>query len=154
MLKNIRISELQFHLRDEKCKVYPATVNELPFYLCLKHDDREIYDKYFNHTKRVCPDDFSGLNQHYVSFETTHLNIVNSGYDETSLISLWKNPKGNWGKLKADYKASDGNYYLVEDGMHRLSILFYLYGDVELVKVASRGRKHGAYKPLIEEKET
>ena len=48
MLKNIRISELQFHLRDENCKVYPATINELPFYLCLKHDDRKIYDEYFN----------------------------------------------------------------------------------------------------------
>ena len=149
MLKNIRISELQFHLRDENCKVYPTTIIELPFYLCLKHGDRKIYDEYFNHTKDVCPSDFSGLSQNYNSFKTTHLNIVNFGYDETSKISLWKNPKGKWGKLKAEHKASDGNYYLVEDGMHRLSILFYLYGDIELKKVASCGRKHGSYKPLI-----
>lgn len=154
MLKNIRISELQFHLRDENCKVYPVTINELPFYLCLKNNNREIYDEYFEHTKRVCPSDFSGLNQPYDSFDSTRSSIVKSGYDETSKISLWKNPKGKWGKLKAGHKASDGNYYLVEDGMHRLSILFYLYGDVELVKVASHGRKHGAYKPLIEENET
>ena len=154
MLKNIRISELQFHLRDEKCKVYPATIIELPFYLSLKHDDRKIYDEYFEHTKRVCPSDFSGLNQPYDSFDSTRSSIVKSGYDETSKISLWKNPKGKWGKLKAGHTASDGNYYLVEDGMHRLSILFYLYGDVELVKVASHGRKHGAYKPFIEENET
>ena len=60
MLKNIRISELQFHLRDENCKVYPATIIELPFYLSLKHDDRKIYDTYHDYIINGCSSDFAG----------------------------------------------------------------------------------------------
>jgi hypothetical protein len=151
MLKKIRISELQFHLRDENCKVYPVTINELPFYLCLKHTDREIYDVYFEHTKRVCPSDFSGVNQDYDYFNSIRLSVEQSGWHDDSYITLWKNPKGKWGKMKSEHKASDGNLYLVEDGMHRVSLLFYLYGDIDLVEVSKRRRNHRCYIPKLNE---
>jgi len=154
MLKNIRISELQFHLRNEKCKVYPVTINELPFYLCLKHDDREIYDEYFEHTKSVCPGDFGGNIQNYEYFVNLFENIKYNGWDGNEGVLLTKNPTGKFGKTNKNHKASDGGCYVANDAMHRCAILFYLYGDVSLKLKALSGRRNAYYKPLIEENET
>lgn len=145
MLREIKISELQFHLRNDLCKVYPVVIEDLPFYLCLKNKNKSEYDNYFNFTRKVCPENFDGHRQDYSSFVKTYESITKCGWNVESSISLWKNPKGKWGKIKKEHKASDGNYYLVEDGMHRLCILFYLYGDLTITKKAQRGRKHASY---------
>lgn len=148
MLGEIRISELQFHLRNENCKVYPVTINELPFYLCLKQGEREIYDAYFEHISQVCPHDFTGNKQDYEYYVDLYENIKTNGWDKKEGVFISRNPTGKWGKTIKTHVASDGGKYLVTDAMHRLSILFYLYGDISLGFVAQSGRNRGYYKPI------
>lgn len=139
MLKNIRISELQFHLRDENCKVYPATIIELPFYLSLKHDDRKIYDTYHDYIINGCSSDFAGLHQDYEYF-----------------INLYNNIKKGWDTNLGRSKQELGlvvnktvGQYRMTDGMHRCAILYYIYGDINLIKINDLGRKRACYQPIL-----
>lgn len=149
MLKNIRISELQFHLRDENCKVYPVTINELPFYLCLKNNNREIYDEYFYICKKNCTDNFTGTFQHYEHFCSLFEDLKINGWCHTQYITISKNPTGKWARLNKTHTASDGGLYRLDDAMHRLSILYFLYGDVSLKLIDIFAKRRGYYQPIL-----
>jgi len=150
MLREIKISELQFHLRNENCKVYSATINELPFYLCLKHDDRKIYDEYFYTAKKNCNNNYTGASQHYEHFCNLSKDLKINGWCPTQYITISKNPTGKWARLNKTHMARDCGLYRVDDAMHRLSILYFLYGDICLKLIDIFTKRRGYYQPIIE----
>lgn len=132
--KILSLSEIQFGWLDNNGVPIFDTIYKSPFYLALKNNDRKIYDDYFNSIDKVyiCKDSKSDYD-YFLKLK----NNIEINYDKKSTFRIEVFPKEvrtrNRFKFNKSIVGSDDNYYIVADGLHRCSILAFLYKDVNFL---------------------
>lgn len=139
--KILSIDEMQFGFLDTNGNPFFDSIYKSPFYLALKNNDRKIYDDYFYNIDKVyiCKDSKSDYD-YFLKLK----NSIKDNFDKNSTFRVEVFPSESRNRRKFNLNnhitAEDKNYYKVADGLHRSSILAFLYTEVNFLLKEKTGQ--------------